>query len=228
MFMTQSMQRRKMLKISLGALAGAPLLAGTAAEACAPATPAQTEGPFYPVSRQADRDWDLTSVAGRSGAPLGEKIYIAGQVVDQNCEPVAGALVEIWQAAASGRYNHPGDTSGLALDPNFQYWGRVLTDDQGQYLFRTIIPGDYPASPTWRRPPHIHYKVQKRGFRELTTQMYFAGHALNTGDFILQALPAGEKDRVLVALQDAGRDSASGQDMDLRWARFDIGIERLG
>lgn len=226
--MGDRMQRRRLLKLSLGMVAGAPLLASRAAEACAPATPAQTEGPFYPVTSQADRDWDLTTVAGRTRAPRGEKIYIVGQVFDQNCAAVAGALVEIWQAAASGRYNHPGDTSGLKLDPNFQYWGRVLTDEKGRYLFKTIIPGDYPASSSWQRPPHIHFKVQKRGFRELTTQMYFGGHALNARDLILKALPATERERVVVDLRPTGRDPVTGKTMDLRWGRFDIGIARIG
>lgn len=226
--MSKNIERRTMLKMSLGALAGAPLLGSAVADACTGKTPAQTEGPFYPVNPQMDRDWDLTQVTGRNGNAAGEKIYIVGQVVDQNCDPVVGTLVEIWQAAASGRYNHPGDTSGLALDPYFQYWGRVLTDADGRYLFKTVIPGDYPASSTWQRPPHIHYKVQKRGYRELITQMYFAGNQYNGGDHILQAVPAGERPKVVVEMQDAGADPDTGNSLELRWGRFDLGIVRLG
>ncbi len=229
--MTKKIERRQLFKISLGALASAPLLTSTGqavAKVCAGKTPAQTEGPFYPVNTQTERDWDLTLLKGRTTSAIGEKVYIVGQIVDQNCAPVQGAIFEIWQAAASGRYNHPGDTSGLALDPNFQYWGRVLTDDKGRYLFKTIIPGDYPASSTWRRPPHIHCKVQKRGYRELTTQIYFGGNALNDRDLVLGAIPAAERGKVIVDMQGAGTDPDTGAALDLRWGRFNLGIVRLG
>jgi protocatechuate 3,4-dioxygenase beta subunit len=229
--MSKKIERRQLLKISLGALASAPLLtsAGQAvAEVCAGKTPAQTEGPFYPVDTRTERDWDLTVLNGRTTSAVGEKIYIVGRVTDQNCNPVSAAIVEIWQAAASGRYNHPGDTSGLALDPNFQYWGRVLTDDDGRYLFKTIIPGDYPASSTWQRPPHVHYKVQKRGYRELTTQMYFGGNALNDRDLILGGLPAAERSKVIVDMQEPGVNPDTGTSLDLRWGSFDLGIVKLG
>ena len=229
--MSKKIERRQLFKISLGALASAPLLtsAGQAvAEVCAGKTPAQTEGPFYPVDTRTERDWDLTVLNGRTTSAVGEKIYIVGRVTDQNCNPVSGAIVEIWQAAASGRYNHPGDTSGLALDPNFQYWGRVLTDDDGRYLFKTIIPGDYPASSTWQRPPHVHYKVQKRGYRELTTQMYFGGNALNDRDLILGGLPAAERSKVIVDMQEPGVNPDTGISLDLRWGSFDLGIVKLG
>lgn len=188
--------------------------------ACAARTPAQTEGPFYPVRSQADTDWDLT--AGGAASVLGEKIFIQGKVTDADCNPIAGALVEIWQACASGRYSHPGDSSGLPLDPNFQYWGRVLTDANGEYLFKTVIPGDYPAASNWQRPPHVHYKVQKRGFHGVTTQMYFAGNRYNARDEILQALPASEQAKVVCALRDA--DPATG--LPLRSVRFDVGLVR--
>ena len=229
--MSKKIERRQLFKISLGALASAPLLtsAGQAvAEVCAGKTPAQTEGPFYPVDTRTERDWDLTVLNGRTTSAVGEKIYIVGRVTDQNCNPVSGAIVEIWQAAASGRYNHPGDTSGLALDPNFQYWGRVLTDDDGRYLFKTIIPGDYPASSTWQRPPHVHYKVQKRGYRELTTQMYFGGNVLNDRDLILGGLPAAERSKVIVDMQEPGVNPDTGTSLDLRWGSFDLGIVKLG
>jgi protocatechuate 3,4-dioxygenase beta subunit len=218
--------RRSLFKQSFAAAAAAAtgvLAAREAAAACVEATPAQTEGPFYPVTPQSDTNWDLTQIQGRAAAAVGERLYIVGQVTDQDCQPVAGALVEIWQACASGRYSHPGDTSGLELDRNFQYWGRVLTDSNGEYKFKTIIPGDYPASSTWQRPPHIHYKVQKRAHAELTTQLYFSGHPLNDGDLILLDLPTAERERVVVDVKDADPDLG----FDAKYCRFDIGLRRL-
>lgn len=215
--------RRSLLKTLAGAAASAAALAKAGdAAACADATPRQTEGPFYPRRPQADTNWDLTQVEGRTGQAQGEHVYVLGTVTDADCRPVEGALVEIWQACASGRYNHPGDTSGLALDPDFQYWGRVLTGADGTYKFRTVIPGDYPADDTWQRPPHIHFKVTKRAFRELTTQMYFAGHELNGVDHILNAVPLAQ--RASVVIEKRAPQPAAG--LELAWYRFDLGVTR--
>lgn len=194
--MNENLQRRTFLKIGLTSLAATASLA-KAAELCLGRTPQQTEGPFYPVKDQADKDWDLVSVKGRTKAAQGEIIFIQGQVVDGACQPVADALVEIWQACASGKYNHPNDPNTAPLDVNFQYWGRAITDGEGRYMFRTIKPGAYPASSDWWRPPHVHYKVHKRGYLELTTQLYFAGEAYNAEDKILQRLPKADQEKVV-------------------------------
>lgn len=167
-------------------------------DACtSPKTPKQPEGPFYPVVGQPDTDTDLTRVIGKTGVANGQLIYVSGTVMDRNCEPIPGALVEIWQACASGRYNHPGDDSGLPLDAEFQYWGITRTNDSGLYRFKTILPGSYPAGNGWIRPPHIHYKVSKLGFRELITQLYFEGDPLNDADRILSALPLSDRVKVV-------------------------------
>jgi protocatechuate 3,4-dioxygenase, beta subunit len=176
--------------------------AGKAVAAACGLTPPQTEGPFYPITDQPDKDNDLTIVRGRQQQAKGRRIFILGQVLDENCQPVPGALVEIWQACISGRYNHSSDPNTAPLDPDFQYWGRSTTDGQGRYKFKTILPGSYPAAPGWRRPPHIHFKVQRLGFHELTTQMYFAGHPLNAQDRILQSLPQPQRSSVVVPLED--------------------------
>ncbi|MGZ3803991.1 MAG: dioxygenase family protein [Pseudobdellovibrionaceae bacterium] len=198
--MNNNLQRRSFLKLSLGSLAASASLA-KAAELCLGATPPQTEGPFYPVKDQADKDWDLVNVTSHTQSALGEIIIIQGQVVDNNCEPVAEALVEIWQACASGKYNHPNDPNTAPLDPHFQYWGRAVTDSAGRYMFRTIKPGAYPAASDWWRPPHVHYKVHKRGYLELTTQLYFEGEAYNADDKILQRLSKSDQEKVVCPLK---------------------------
>lgn len=161
-------------------------------------TPKQTEGPFYPERDQADKDNDLTWVKGAAKPAEGEVIYVKGVVSNQFCQPVENALVEIWQACASGKYNHSGDPNPAALDPHFQYWGRAVTNTKGEYEFKTIKPGHYPASRDWMRPPHIHVKVLRRGHEELTTQMYFKGDRFNAQDRILQALSQQEQSQVIV------------------------------
>ena len=169
----------------------------SATAACSP-TPPETEGPFYPFSFPLDRDNDLTFVKNRSQRAQGEVIWIQGRVRDEDCQPVPGALVEIWQACATGRYNHPNDTNSAKLDPDFQYWGKVTTNEKGEYGFKTIKPGSYPASWFWTRPPHIHFNVSAQGHTELTTQMYFAGEPLNHKDRLFRRHPPEEQAQCLV------------------------------
>ena len=170
---------------------------------CIIPTPKQTEGPFYPIDDQLDKDADLTVVKGLSGIAKGEVVFVSGTVMNTRCEPIKGALVEIWQACETGRYNHPDDpNTGVALDPNFQYWGRAFTDEKGQYLFKTIKPGHYPATQNWIRPSHIHYKVKKTGFVSLTTQMYFEGDPHNEHDEILMRHTPAEREQLIVKFQN--------------------------
>ena len=196
------MNRRHLLKTGIVAAGGILALSKASAQvnlACQTAlTPVQPEGPFYPVIDQLDKDADLVIVQGRPVPAAGEIVLVQGQVTDQFCQPVSGALVEIWQACESGRYNHPSDTNTAKLDPNFQYWGKAVTDTKGNYLFRTILPGAYPARADWVRPPHIHFKISQLGYKELITQMFFAGQELNSQDLIFQDLSKDEQKLVVV------------------------------
>jgi protocatechuate 3,4-dioxygenase beta subunit len=134
-------------------------------------------------------DADLT--AGHPGEPIGERIIVTGRLLDGDGRPVAGQLLEIWQANASGRYRHHGDQHPAPLDPNFAGAGRCLTGPDGSYRFKTIKPGPYP----WRnhhnawRPAHIHFSVFGTAFTDrLVTQMYFPGDPLFGLDPIFQSV----------------------------------------
>jgi len=164
-------------------------------------TPSQTQGPFYPGERSFGLDTDLTWVPGRSTRALGDVIYVRGRVVDHLCRPIENANVEIWQACATGKYNSQRDPNPAVLDPNFKYWAETFTNKNGEYMFKTIRPGAYPAADDWDRPPHIHFKVTKLGYHELITQMYFEGEALNDRDLIIRNLPSPERDSVIVDFQ---------------------------
>lgn len=195
------LNRRNLLKTSLissAALLTLPIIANAGEQCLDNKTPPQTKGPFYPVIDQIDTDADLILVNGASERAKGQIVIVEGVVTDQNCKPVPGTLVEIWQACESGRYNHPSDPNTAPLDPNFQYWGKAVTDAKGQYRFRTIIPGAYPADTNWVRPPHIHFKISRLGYIELITQMYFAGDSLNSKDLILQRLKKSDQNKVIV------------------------------
>lgn len=209
--------RRMALGAGLGIAAGA---IGVAAGA-APATPPQAEGPFFPVRDQPDKDADMTRVAGRKESAQGEVVRVTGRVVDQHGKPVAGALVDAWQANAHGRYSHEADPNTAPLDPNFQGWAQLKTDESGRFAVTTIVPGAYPAEAGWWRPPHIHFKVARRGYRELTTQMYFAGNELNDADRLLQELPPAQQRRLIV---DFARAEGAG---GIPTGHFDIVIEKV-
>lgn len=123
---------------------------------------------------------------------IGQLMHLAGRVLDEDGRPVRGAVVELWQANASGRYFNPIDQRAVPLDPNFVGNGRVRTDKEGRYAFFTIKPGAYPVpvKDTWWRPPHVHFSViGPSSISRLVTQMYFAGDPLNALDRILQCVP---------------------------------------
>ena len=144
------------------------------------ATPPQTEGPFYPVAFPKDSDFDLLR-NGEQSYTKGQSAWVEGNVSDLAGKPVAGAQVEIWQCDHEGHYHHPGD--GGKADQRFQGFGRVAAGADGSYRFLTMRPVAYAG-----RTAHIHVKV-KLGQRELlTTQIYVAGDAGNTSDFLLRNL----------------------------------------
>ncbi|HSG22521.1 MAG TPA: protocatechuate 3,4-dioxygenase [Azonexus sp.] len=149
------------------------------------ATPAQTEGPFYPVTIPKDSDHDLL----RNGAldyPEGQVVWLEGTVSDLAGRPVNGAQVEIWQCDHAGHYHHPGD--GAKADSRFQGFGRFTVAANGRYRFRTIRPAPYTG-----RTPHIHVKVRLGGRELLTTQVYVADDPGNPRDFLWRSLSAEER-----------------------------------
>lgn len=217
----QHIGRRKFL---IGAAAVGASLKAIASDVCHPVfTPAQTQGPFYPGERAFGLDTDLTQVPGRPVRAKGRVIYVRGRVVDENCRPIQGANVEIWQACASGKYNAPNDPNPAPLDPNFKYWAETFTNKDGEYMFKTIIPGAYPAARDWDRPPHIHFKVSKLGHRDLVTQMYFKGEALNDSDLIIQDLPEAERQTVIVDFVP----SPTGFEPNTLTGSFEIKLQRV-
>ncbi len=170
--------------IKRGLIGGALSLLANSTIARTP-TPRETEGPFYPVTPQKDKGFDLTRIEGQQGQAKGNIIIIQGSVVDTDGKALEDATIDLWQANAAGRYNHPHDTNTAPLDSNFQGWAIVLSGKEGAFRFKTIYPGAYPASRTWIRPPHIHFKISKKGYREIVTQMYFPNHELNNSDYLL-------------------------------------------
>lgn len=181
----------------------------------------EVTAPVFRAEELGPKDNDLILNAAKDGLPVGERIVVHGHVRDQFGRPVKNALVEVWQANASGRYRHKKDQYIGALDPNFGGCGRMLTDENGYYAYRTIKPGPYP----WRnrvndwRPAHIHYAISGDGWvQRLITQMYFEGDPLIGTCPIVRTIPDEEQVRGLIALQDTG----AFVPLDSRAYRFDI------
>ena len=164
-------------------------------------TPKMTEGPFYPrpVNMPLDQDNDLTTIAGKTGLAAGVLLDFSGRVIDENDRPLKNALVEIWQCNNFGRYHDSRDNSAAPRDPFFQGFGKVATDADGRYRFRTIKPVAYPG-----RTPHIHVKVKSPGFAEFTSQIFIAGEPGNDRDGVLRAMQKeAERKSVMMELKPA-------------------------
>jgi protocatechuate 3,4-dioxygenase beta subunit len=149
----------------------------------------EVTGPLFGQDRVSEHDDDLTRQF--PGEPIGQRITVTGRVLDSDGRPIPDALVEVWQANASGRYRHIVDQWPGPLDPNFGGCGRTVTDSEGGYSFTTIKPGAYPWGNhhnAWR-PAHIHFSLFGRAFTQrLVTQMYFPGDPLFPLDPIMNSV----------------------------------------
>ncbi|SPZ56207.1 Protocatechuate 3,4-dioxygenase beta chain [Serratia quinivorans] len=178
-------------------------------------------GPVFGQHELGALDNDLILNYAKQGLPIGERIIVHGYVRDENGLPMRNALVEVWQANAGGRYRHKKDQYLAPIDPNFGGCGRVLTDDNGYYFFRTIKPGPYP----WRnrvndwRPAHIHFSLSGSAFAQrLITQMYFEGDPLIASCPIVRAIKNDDAVRSLIA----GLDKTAAVQLDSLAYRFDL------
>ncbi|MFL5290234.1 MAG: protocatechuate 3,4-dioxygenase subunit beta [Myxococcales bacterium] len=154
-----------------------------------PHTASETTGPTFATGWAGAPLTDLTRPG--TGEALGQRIIVAGRLLDENGRPIPRSLVEIWQCNAAGRYLHDGDLHDAPIDPNFVGFGRMLTNDAGEYRFLTVKPGAYPWRNThnaWR-PAHIHFSLFGNAIAtRLITQMYFPEDPLLATDPIFQSV----------------------------------------
>lgn len=176
-------------------------------------TPSQTVGPFYAIG--------LTRTAMNiliNDATQGPLIRIEGQVFDGDGQPVPDAMVEIWQANAYGRYNHPDDKQEKPLDPSFMGWGRCGTNEHGEYSFETIKPGGVPGAGESVQAPHINVCVFARGMLlHAYTRIYFSDETANGTDPVLSSIKNKARRGTLIA----AREESNGKTV----YRFDIRLQ---
>jgi protocatechuate 3,4-dioxygenase beta subunit len=184
-------------------------------------TISEMTGPVFGHSMLGPLDNDLLLNYVQTGEPIGPRIIVHGQVLDEDARPVRGALLEFWQANAGGRYRHKKESYLAAIDPNFGGCGRTITDDEGRYWFRTIKPGPYPwpnGVNDWR-PAHIHFSIFGHAFAQrLITQMYFEGDPMIWQCPIVMGIPNREAIEQLVA----ALDRQATLPMDTMAYKFDI------
>ncbi len=172
----------------------ASLVAAPGAFAAPVLTAGSPLGPFYPIRRLAENDWDMTQLKGHKHRAKGEVIEVTGRVLDRYGKPIRGAQLELWQCNAAGRYAHANEQSAMPLDPDFQGYASVTTSREGEWRIITIKPASY-ASPIGQRSPHIHFDIRGRDER-LIAQMYFPEEA-----------PANAKDQLYKGLGDGAPTS---------------------
>lgn len=162
------------------------------------ATTSHTVGPYYHIGLTWLNRENLTVEH-----TLGERVAITGQVVDGNGDVVNDAMLEVWQANAAGKYDHPEDDQDKPLDPNFEGFGRVPVDAEGRFRFTTIKPGTVEGLKGTTQAPHLVVLVFARGLvKHLLTRIYFDGEPANVADPLLECVPADRR-TTLLAKKDA-------------------------
>jgi protocatechuate 3,4-dioxygenase alpha subunit len=161
-------------------------------------TPSQTVGPFFALPDGLPwPDGPEVVAEGTPGA-----VVIRGTVYDGAGEPVPDAIIETWQASATGRFDHPDDPRG-AVDEGFRGFGRSATSPQGEFWLRTVKPGPLPTPDGDAEAPHITVTVLARGLlQRLVTRIYWPDEEqANAADPVLRAVPA-ELRHTLIARWD--------------------------
>lgn len=164
-------------------------------------TPSQTVGPFFEFGLLDPPRSDLVP-EGTPGA-----VRIEGVVRDGQGLPVPDAMIEIWQAAPSGRYAHPEDTRDeLPPREGFSGFGRAGTDANGVFRFQTLKPGSVPWPDGRPQAPHLNVSVFARGLlHRLVTRMYFPDEErANAADPLLSGIPDAATRATLVARDENG------------------------
>jgi len=163
------------------------------------ATTSQTVGPYFKIGLHwLNRD----NLVGEGVS--GERVTIQGRVVDGDGVPVPDAILEVWQANAHGKYDHPEDKQDKPMEPGFKGYGRVPVSAEGLFRFATIKPGPVPGPDGNEQAPHLVVSVFMRGLeRRLVTRIYFPDDARNAADSILNLVEPARRS-TLIARKTAG------------------------
>ncbi len=187
------------------------------------ATTSQTVGPFFKIGFE----WQYRDNLVGEGVS-GERVTIQGRVFDGDGVPVPDAILEIWQANAHGKYDHPEDTQNKPLEPGFKGYGRVPVTPDGMFRVATIKPGPVPGPNGREQAPHLVISVFMRGvLRRMVTRMYFPDEPGNASDPILNLVEPARRS-TLIAKKTAGAPGTLEWNVVLQGAEetvfFDLGL----
>jgi len=173
-------------------------------------TPWQTVGPYLHIGMT-----NTHSVGCIAGPGVkGERVWLHLRLLDGDGIPVPDGMIEIWQANAEGKYNHPEDTTDTPVDDSFRGFGRMPTGEDGSCSFETIKPGRVIAPDGRLQAPHLNVGVFGRGLlKRLVTRIYFAGDTANASDPVLGLVP--ERLRRMLMAQPDGKPQSWRMDIHL-------------
>lgn len=179
-------------------------------------TPSQTAGPYFHLGMTDTRS--VPRIAGPQ--TKGERVWLTCRILDGDDAPVPDAMIEIWQADAEGRYNHPDDLREEAGAERADSWwlgfGRMPTALDGRCEFETIKPGRVPGLGHQAQAPHLNAAIFGRGMlKQLYTRIYFAGDPSNSEDAAMALAPSSRRE-TLIAQPDPAQPG--------HW-RFDIHLQ---
>ena len=164
-------------------------------------TPSQTAGPYFHLGLTETRS--VQRIAGPQIA--GERIFLTCRVFDGEGAPVNDAMIEIWQADAEGKYNHPDDVRKKSVDSDWFGFGRMATGEDGTCEFETIKPGRVPGAGDVLQAPHLNVAIFARGMlKQLYTRIYFASDPANSEDAVILLAPPARRE-TLMAKPDSAR-----------------------
>lgn len=174
-------------------------------------SPSQTIGPYFHIGMIRGGE----NVMVNDGT-LGQRILLHGNVYDGNGEVVSDCMLEIWQADGKGIYPHPADPRHKEADPNFDGYGRAPTNDDGEYVFKTIKPGAIEREGFPNMAPHLNLRIFGRGLLIHTyTRVYFPNEPANEDDPVLNTI--GDRRETLIAVSEPSED--------LPTYRFDVHLQ---
>ena len=184
--------------------------------------PSQTVGPFFLIGLTGPRS--TPHMAGPDAK--GERVKLICTLFDGKGAVVPDGMIEIWQANAEGKYNHPADKQSKPVDPAFTGFGRAGTDANGSCEFETIKPGRVPSRGKVPQAPHLEVSVFARGLlKRAATRVYFAGDPANEEDSVLALVPKARR-ATLMAQPVSGQPGVWTFDVHLNGAKetvfFDI------
>ena len=184
-------------------------------------SPSQTIGPFFHFALTTSES--LGTLAGPDAK--GERLRLACRALDGDGLPVSDAMIELWQADASGKYNHPEDTQAKSADPAFRGFGRLPVNTDGACVFETVRPGRVPGWEGTLQAPHVNVSVFARGLlQRLVTRIYFAGDPANAEDPVLALVPEDRR-HTLLAHQDPAQPGVWNFEIHLSGERETVFFE---